>query len=201
LDHYRSDHATLKNIFYEKGDTGIEGSQMRIGLWNRDPDVDLYLGNYTDCCIRIDSDHMGSESTIADYLTDLGMQIVNVYDEKKNIPVAVAWCWIGHDNDDNVALVIDNIEANTLYSSKYATQLEEKLKEYITKYAQKVGKQSNLKVVQGTQNNDLVIAKMDSSYFKLGGYNRASGYFLEGEDGRLNDDFEDHEQEHWEDDD
>ena len=29
---------------------------MRIGLWSRDPDQDLYLGNYTSCCIRIDSE-------------------------------------------------------------------------------------------------------------------------------------------------
>ena len=178
IDHYYSDSETLKNIFFEKEDSGLDGQPMKISVWDRNPDIDLYLGNYTDCCIRIDSAHMGEESTIADYLTDVGMQIVNIYDEKKKIPVATAWCWVGHDDDDQVAFVIDNIEANTDYSTKYKTQLEEKLKEYMINYSKKVG----AKLVQGRSNNDLVVASMDSSYFKLGGFNRASGYFLEAED-------------------
>ena len=68
------------------------------------------------------------------------------------------------------------------------------LKEYLLNYAEKVG----AKLVQGTSNNDLVVAKMNSAYFKVGGYNRPSGYYLEGEDNRANDGgFEEHEQEHW----
>lgn len=177
-DHYKTDAQTLQDIFFEKDDDNtLDGQPMRISVWDRNPDTDLYLGNYTDCCIRIDSQHMGEESTIADYLTDVGMQIVNVYDEKKKMPIASAWCWVGHDDDDQTAFVIDNIEANTAYSTKYKTQLEVKLKAYIEDYAKKVG----AKVVQGKSNNDLVVAEMDSSYYKLGGYNRASGYYLEAE--------------------
>lgn len=152
---------------------------MKISLWSRNPDKDLYLGNYTNCCIRIDSEHLGSECAIADYATDLGMQIVAIYDEKKKIPAVVGWCWVGYDNDDNVALVIDNIEGNTEYTSQYKQQFEERLKRYIEEYAKQSGIQ---RVVQGPHNNDLTIASMDSKYFKLGGYNRASGYYLEGED-------------------
>lgn len=194
LDHYQSDSKTLENLFYEREDKGLVGQQMKIGVWDRNPDKDLYLGNYTDCCIRIDSSHMGSECTIADYLTDAGMQIVSIVDEKKNIPVVAAWCWVGHDDNDKVALVVDNIEANTEYSANYRAQMETKLREYLQNYSEKVG----AKLVQGTSNNDLVVAKMDSAYFKLGGYNRPSGYFLEGENnGTIDDGEEEHEHEHW----
>jgi hypothetical protein len=194
LDHYNSDSKTLENLFYEKEDTGLVGQHMKIGVWNRNPDKDLYLGNYTDCCIRIDSSHMGAECTIADYLTDVGVQIVSIVDEKKNIPVVAAWCWIGHDDNDQVAFVIDNIEANTEYSANYRAQLESKLQEYLQNYSKKVG----VKLVQGTSNNDLVVSSMDSSYYKLGGYNRPSGYFLEGENsGITNDEADEHEHEHW----
>lgn len=194
MDHYDSDRTTLANLFAEKKEEGFDSQPMKINVWSRNPDKDLYLGNYTDCCIRIDSEHMGAESTIADYLTDVGVQIVTISDEKKNIPIAAAWCWIGHDNNDQIALVVDNIEANTQYSAKYKNQLENKIKEYIENYAKKVG----IKVVQGTSNNDLVIAKMDSTYFKLGGYNRASGYYLEAEDSQVNGgEVDDGENENW----
>lgn len=177
LDHLVTDNGTIEATVNPKKENDLDDTTMRISVWDRNPDVDLYMGNYTDCCIRIDSAHMGEESTIADYMTDLGIQIVAIYDEKKEVPVAAAWCWVGHDDDDNRALVIDNVEADKGYG-KHKKQLEEKLKEYIESYARK----SKLgKVVQGKLNNDLVVAQMDSSYYKLGGYNRASGYFLEAE--------------------
>lgn len=181
LDHYQSDKTTLANLFSEKEKEGVVGRPMRIGLWSRDPDRDLYLGNYTDCCIRIDSDHMGSESTIADYMTDMGMQIVDVYDQKSEIPVVSAWCWIGHDDEDTKAFIIDNIEANTDYSSEHRKQLESELMKYIVGYATRVGLDN---IYQGRQNNDLTLPLRSTSsrYFKLGGYNRPSGYFLEAED-------------------
>lgn len=178
LDHLTTDHGTIEATVNSKKESEADDTTMRISVWDRNPDVDLYMGNYTNCCIRIDSDHMGEESTIADYMTDLGIQIVGIYDEKKSIPVAAAWCWVGYDDDDNRALVIDNIEAQGY--SKHKDQLQEKLKEYISNYAKKCGLG---KVVQGKKNNDLIAASVESkpSYYKLGGYNRASGYFLEGE--------------------
>lgn len=178
-DHYKSDKATIANLFSEKEGTDLAGQPMKVDLWNRNPDQDLYLGNYTDCCIRIDSDHMGAESTIADYNTDLGMQIIAIYDEQKNIPVVAAWCWVGVDNNDNVALVIDNIEADTKYTSAHQAQMTAELKNYITAFANQIG---ITRIVQGQTNNDLMVATMDSKYYKLGGYNRPSGYYLEGED-------------------
>lgn len=178
LDHFNTDFETLENLSKKQEEGTLDGRPMKISVWNRNPDVDLYLGNYTNCCIRIDSEHMGSESTIADYLTDTGVQIVNVYDEKEGIPVVTAWCWIGQDDNDKVSFVIDNIEANTQYSTKYKKQLEDELFKYMIRYSAKVGVPH---FTQGQSNNDLIISRMDSKYYKIGGYNRASGYYLEGE--------------------
>jgi len=182
LDHYRSDYSTLKDLFSEQlegSEKRLEGRPMRVQIWSRNPDTDLYLGNYTNCCIRIDSTHMGSESTIADYLTDLGVQIVEIVDERNEEPVAVAWLFVGQDENGQPGLVIDNIEANTKFSSRFGSQLTDKFSEYVKKYAAA----ANLsKVVQGQSNNDLVVVSMDGNYKKLGGYNRSDGYFLEAED-------------------
>jgi len=189
-NHIDADISTLQQLLKdETNETGsLEGTPMSIGVWNRNPDEDLYLGNYTDCCIRIDSEHMGEESTIADYLTDLGIQVVVSRDEKKDIPVVAAWSFIGKNLDTGeTALVIDNIEANTDYSIPFQEQIREELYAYFEDYAYSIGV---AKIVQGQDNNDIVIYPMDGDYQKLGGYNRKDGYFLEGEGGEDDDDID-----------
>ncbi|MFA6322969.1 MAG: GNAT family N-acetyltransferase [Candidatus Buchananbacteria bacterium] len=189
FNHFDSDRTDLANLFSERGDketSQLESRPMSIFVWARNPDVDLYQGNYSPCCICIDSAHMGAESTIADYNTDLGVQIVNIWDETKNEPVTAAWCWLGKSENGETALVVDNIESNTLYSSNFSEQLTKELFDYIKEYAQKIGVK---KVVLGKANNDLPtgseLAKMNddrNKYDKIGGANRADGYFLEAED-------------------
>ncbi|MCX6765271.1 MAG: hypothetical protein NT148_01900, partial [Candidatus Nealsonbacteria bacterium] len=116
---------------------------------------------------------MGAESTISDYNTDLGVQIVNIWDETKNEPITAAWCWLGEDEDGTPALVVDNIESNTLYSAHYSELLAKELFKYLEEYAKKIGVK---KVVLGKANNDLPTAgelsKMrenDRVFYKLGG--------------------------------
>jgi hypothetical protein len=180
-DHIESDNRTMKSFFDEHRELSLDGRPMKISLWNRDPDVDLYLGNYTDCCIRIDSDYHGSECVISDYLTDLGVQVLVVSDEKEEKPVLAAWLWIGkEESTGEVSLVIDNIEANTDYTIQFGKAIEDKLREYIRLYTEALEVDS---VVQGDQNNDLVVADLivKRKYKKIGGYNRADGYYLEAE--------------------
>ena len=134
--------STLANFFSERGDKEkgkLESQPMSIFVWARNPDIDLYQGNYTNCCIRIDSTLDGVESTIADYNTDLGVQIVNIWDETKNEPVVAAWCWIGKDSDGEIALIVDNIEANESYSIDYYEQLTRELFDYLKEYAKAIG--------------------------------------------------------------
>ncbi|MCX7778708.1 MAG: GNAT family N-acetyltransferase, partial [Patescibacteria group bacterium] len=186
--HFESDTQTLVNLFSEKGEKEkekLENRPMSIFVWPRNPDIDLYQGNYSPCCIRIESSHMGEESPIADYLTDLGIQIVNIYDETKGEPILAAWCWLGADENGETSLVVDNIEANTLYSSNYPTELWHQLRTYLTRYAQAIGVK---KLVLGKANNDLPtpseLAKLPEAgtkYSKIGGYNGRDDYFLEAE--------------------
>lgn len=188
FDHYNTDRNTLSNLFSERGDEKrdkLESQPMSIFVWARNPDIDLYQGNYTNCCIRIDSEHMGAESTIADYNTDLGVQIVNIWDETKNEPAVAAWCWLGKNENDEAVLVMDNIESNTLYSTNYPEQLTKELFDYLKEYAESIGAK---KIVMGKANNDLPTAgelakfKDDTQkYEKIGGSNRSDGYFLEAE--------------------
>ena len=181
LSHYDTDKNTLNNIFKDEDNDSndLKGREMRISISSRSPE-DLYLGNYCPCCICVESKHHGDESPIADYVTDLGIQNIVVYDEKKNIPVVACWSFIGQNskNGDPI-LVIDNIEANTEYTNNYPEQLKEVISKFIINYAET----SNIKeIAQGPHNNDLEVFSLGEVGKKLGGiYNRRSGYFLEAE--------------------
>jgi hypothetical protein len=185
VEHLRADMSAIEKLFEGEKSDSLIGNPMSIRVWTRDPDRDLYLGNYTDCCIRIDSEHMGEESTIADYLTDLGIQVIVIEDTKRKIPVVAAWSFPGENNFfTDIEFIVDNIEANTDYSMNHEKQITEKLRAYIEEYAKSAGMK---KVVQGKYNNDIVIdplisEKEGKKYIaKLGGYNRKGGYFLEAE--------------------
>ncbi|NTW47324.1 MAG: hypothetical protein HGA48_00025 [Candidatus Yonathbacteria bacterium] len=180
FDHYRTDLSTVRNLLNES-ESSLEGTPMRLAIASRDPDVDLYLGNYCPCCIRIDSDIHGAESPIADFVTDLGMHNIVVYDEKRKKPVVTAWCFAGYnEGDDEPFLVIDNIEADTDYSASFRSQLEKEIKDYITRFAVASSIRAD-HIIQGLHNNDLEAFPLDEIDWKIGGENRATGYYLEAE--------------------
>lgn len=181
LNHYDTDKNTLKNIFNEKAEdeNKLNGREMKISISSRSTQ-DLYLGNYCPCCICIDSDYHGASSPIADYVTDLGMQNIVVYDEKTSAPVVTCWTFVGENKlNGKPIMVIDNIEANTQYTNNYPDQLKEVIYKYISDYA----KSANIKtIIQGPYNNDSIVFPLEKVGRKLGGkYNRKSGYYLESE--------------------
>src|SRR3989344_3994154 len=178
IDHIKTDSDDLRKSFGKQTKDELTGRTMSISINSRNPDTALYLGNYTNCCVCIESDFHDDESPIADYVTDLGMQIVTAVDEQTKRPVVAAWCWIGIDPETKeAALVIDNIEADQGYVRKYHDQIKSKMETFLSDYARTL----KLPLVQGPENNDLVVAPLSSIHIKVGGYNRPDGYFLEGE--------------------
>jgi len=177
VDHFNSDKNALENILKEDDDDR-EGALVKIKVWDRNPDIDLYMGNYTDCCIRIDSDYHGSDSPISDYVTDLGIQVVAAYDSETGKPFAAAWCYPGINEDGDKAFVVDNIEAYGP-NMKYKDKITEEFERYIGKFSKKVGLDT---LSQGSYNNDIEItSNLEEEYTKIGGYNDPEGYYLEAE--------------------
>lgn len=186
--HFSEDRNMLTNLFSENSESQkekMEGLPMSVRVWARNPDIDLYQGNYSPCCVSIEGGcgSSSSESAIADYLTDPAIQIVNIIDETTGNPVVAAWTWLGKNEAGENILVVDNIEANTEYSSNFSDQLTGKVFEYLKKYAHDIGID---KVVLGVANNDLptstrldTMAEERQKYQKIGPYNRSDEYYLE----------------------
>lgn len=191
--HYMEDIESFSGFYDDSGQRKKEELSNRplsLNLWARNPDVDLYLGNYTSCCVSIEGDLHEERSPIADYVTDLGMQVVTITDEFSGQPVVAAWLWLGIDKDGRTAIVIDNIEANTDYSTNYTDLLSEKLFVYLKLFA----KNCNVdELLMGIYYNDLPSQKMMNSFpwkagyrscRKIGGGNSRDNYYLEACMGR-----------------
>jgi hypothetical protein len=178
MNHLNSDILDIVNSLNEKVDSSnLEGREITIGICNRNPNISLFLGNYTNCCVSIEDPNNihEDEPPILDYLTDLGMQLVVASDTTNPdnpVPVAVAWTYIGKGGK----MVIDNIEANNTYVGQFGTQFTKEMKKYMEAYAEAC----ELTLVQGTSNNDLTIAPSGDGVEKTF-HNRKDGYYLEAE--------------------
>lgn len=162
----------------------LVGHEMSAEVWSRDPDVDLYQGNYSPCCVSIEGKIHVPNSPIADYFTDLGMQVVNLKDKNTGDPVAAAWLWLGvNPKTKETALVVDNIEADTRYSLNFQQQLADQLLPYLQAMAKRINVN---KLVLGVANNDIptdeVLGSLPENrgvFKKIGGYNSTEEYYLE----------------------
>lgn len=197
LEDIKSNIDQISMVFSQKSRESIfDGNEMTTKLWDKNPDVDLYQGNYSPCCISIEGGRAGNpkESTISDYLTDCSIQVVNIVDKKRNIPIAAAWCWIGKSwKTGENAFIVDNVEANNDYTKNYENLLTEKMEKYIKEYAEETGFKDN-EIFQGEKHNDLdlgfkginLLKSKNAHFSKIGPYNRTheswyDSYYLEAE--------------------
>ena len=192
LNHLSTDNLDMRSYFE---DDTIEEKLKSIqpatlSLWNRDSDTDLYLGNYSPCCISMEggAGWDSSESAIADYFTDSAIHVLNLTDPNTKEPFMSAWLYIGVDAKNNKALVIDNIESQAKRTDSYHDEIWNNVRDYVVELASKIGVD---KVVMGTENNDIEPYSKDEKiddpigeFWKIGKVNgkRPDGYYLESED-------------------
>ena len=188
LSHFTTDNEDIRKVF-EDVDFEENIKKMKnvsLELWNRNPDIDLYLGNYSPCCISIEggAGWNATESAIADYMTDISVQVLNLVDKERKIPIMSAWLYVGEDQNNKTALVIDNIESDASQTDLYQKEIWKRIEEYIIAYAKEIGVD---KIVMGASNNDIEPTKVNrdnNEYKKIGPISvngRSTGYYLESE--------------------
>ena len=197
LSHFTTDNEDIRKVF-EDVDFEENIKKMKnvsLELWNRNPDIDLYLGNYSPCCISIEggAGWNATESAIADYMTDISVQVLNLVDKERKIPIMSAWLYVGEDQNNKTALVIDNIESDASQTDLYQKEIWKRIEEYIIAYAKEIGVD---KIVMGASNNDIEPIKVNrdnNKYKKIGPISvngRSTGYYLESE--YVSDDYEEY---------
>lgn len=104
-----------------------------------------------------------------------------------------AWLYVGEDQNNKTALVIDNIESDASQTDLYQKEIWKRIEKYVIAYAKEIGVD---KIVMGASNNDIEPIKVNrdnNKYKKIGPISvngRSTGYYLESE--YVSDDYEEY---------
>jgi len=150
------------------------GYHLSIKPWERNPGYDIFQGNYTHCCIAVESFNRGA---ILDYLSDAGMQIVEIRDETEDRTIAQTYVYFAEDSQGKVSLVLDNVEVNSDYSG-LANDIRDNLFDYLKEYSLDVCPKTK-SILLGTAYNDVETSDLNDRNLtlrKIGGSPRGTEY-------------------------
>ncbi|MEI8013163.1 MAG: hypothetical protein WCI27_11920, partial [Candidatus Omnitrophota bacterium] len=98
----------LENPNYEK-ELGMQRQFFKIRPIMRNPGHDLFIGDFTNCCLAMNSGF--HPDAMIERLFDEGLNVVEVIDENTQQTMAAAWLYIAVDG----SLVVQNLEINAAY--------------------------------------------------------------------------------------
>lgn len=196
-------HVVLKNA-YQKAVT----EKFKVRLWKRDPRIDLFQGNHSDCCIAIGGRpavhppgviYKTYPAGIFEYLIDFGIQVAQVENSKGGI-IGQCWLFVGINEENIPFLIADSFDLNERYrglSTGHQRKINQAIRscmfDFLEQYAGAVGLKKiylgNLgsalengdiySIGNAVETDDLSGKLLKKPIEKLGGYWLNQPYFLE----------------------
>ncbi|OQX86925.1 MAG: hypothetical protein B6D55_04810, partial [Candidatus Omnitrophica bacterium 4484_70.2] len=122
LDEYQKELKKLRKYF-------------RVRPILRSPGHDLFIGDFTDCCLAMSSGTY--PEAMVDRLIDEGMNVIETIDEATGRTIACLWLYIAEDG----SLVVQNIEINAEYEKikPLMDRVAEGMIEYAKEFAEYIG--------------------------------------------------------------
>ena len=180
----------LQTLKKQKGNMNV-----KIKMWDRVPQKDIFQGNYSTCCIGMAG---GNGHFMPYYLMNTAFNMIEIVentenpitDENGNITgyaegntIGNALCYFVLDSDGKPAFVVDNIEINNSKkpSGETALQLRDKITEYAANVAKSVTGRDDVNIYLSENYNDVPcddLPKVDGSV-KLVGKTNASEIYLD----------------------
>ena len=134
-------------------------------MWDRNPQKDLFQGNFSTCCIGMGNTY---GEYMIDYLTSTAFNMIEFVDNKTGQTVGNALCYLA-DTDKGTAFIIDNVEINNNKALSSNNGIE--FRTALTKYAENVSREINNEQVMpiyiGTTYNDIPDKDLKSISTKL----------------------------------
>ena len=119
---------------------------LKIKMWDRFPQKDLFQGDYSDCCIKADG---VNNDAIADYLLNTTFNMIEIIDTESNKVIGNALCYFAlNKTSKKPVLILDNIELLKAYRTnpEQEIQLRTAIAEFAKNFAKKVAKGKNIDV-------------------------------------------------------
>ncbi|MBQ3311619.1 hypothetical protein IJG72_06040 [bacterium] len=134
LNHFNQRIADISSTQNDDGST--KTLDLTIKMWDRNPQKDLFQGNYSTCCIGMGG---GNGSAMPHYIMDTAYNMIEIVDNESGKPIGNALCYFIKGENGKPAFVIDNIEINN--SVKPSNEVGLKLRSSIVEYASKIAKE------------------------------------------------------------
>ncbi|MCQ2958421.1 MAG: hypothetical protein MJ180_05940, partial [Candidatus Gastranaerophilales bacterium] len=146
----------------------------KIKMWDRNPQKDIFQGNYSTCCIGMNEIN---SSAMPNYILNTMFNMIEIVDNNTGRTVGNALCYYAKNISNEIYFVIDNIEINNHY--KLSDKRGEELRNSIKKFAQNVNKEvsgkDNIPIILGGEDlNDVPTDKLRERHnvlSKLGSMN------------------------------
>ena len=162
LSHLKTKLESLENM----NDIPKEKSyDLTIKMWDRNPQKDLFQGNFSTCCIG-----MGecNGKAMPHYLMNTAFNMIEMVDNNSGKTIGNALCYFVQDRNRTPIFVVDNIEINNSQkpSAKTGIELRKKIFEYASNVAKSVtGKETD--VIMSGSYNDVKLDGLKQHNIKL----------------------------------
>jgi len=170
----------------ELDDTKTKSLDLTIKMWDRNPKIDLFQGNYSSCCIGIGG---VNQSAIIDYLTNPTFNMIELVDNKTNQIVGNALCYFAKDvEEDKPVFIIDNIEIAPKYkpSDKTGVELRSAIIEYCKNIIKSIGANDDTPIYLGKKYNDIQSNDLKTTHKKIEFIGSSDNLYLDAFGGWIN---------------
>ena len=149
---------SIESFMFEAGnykDTKASKTyNFTIKMWDRNPQHDLFQGNYSTCCIGMGG---GNGSAQPHYLLNTSCNMIEIVDETYGKTIGNALCYFAKNAEGKPIFIIDNVEITN--SIKFNEETGQKVRGAITQFASNIadavtGKE-NTEVFIGAAYNDI----------------------------------------------
>ena len=132
---------------------------LTIKMWDRNPQKDIFQGNYSTCCIGMGG---GNGSAMPHFVMDTAYNMIELVDNTSGKTIGNALCYFIKDDNGKPAFIIDNIEINNKYKPSNATgvQVRSAMADYAAKVSQEITGVENTPVYMSGSYNDVPISDL-----------------------------------------
>lgn len=151
LDHFNQRVKDIESLTETKG---IKNIDVKIKMWDRVPQKDIFQGNYSTCCIGMGG---GNGTAMPYYLMNTAFNMIELVDNESGKTIGNALCFFEKNEKGKPIFVIDNIEINNSQkpSDKVGLQLRDAITQYAANVAKEVTGNDDTQIVMGGQYNDV----------------------------------------------
>ena len=156
LDHLNQRFDDISSVQEGKSERILD---LTIKMWDRNPQKDIFQGNYSTCCIGIGG---GNGSAMPHFVMDTAYNMIELVDNTSGKTIGNALCYFIKDDKGNPAFIIDNIEINNKYkpSGETGIQIRSAMTEYAAKVSQEITGTENTPIYMSGSYNDVPVSDL-----------------------------------------